>query len=165
LAERKKATRFGRAALLVFRFWDLIATMSSSAAASASGSAGTELDTGINLKPVPHKIDLYGLCFFTEIFFHDKLESVYIKDTVVFFRLIQSHGQGRASSTTIVQKDPNRRDLFAFKVFLNLFRRFLSYLNHNISILLAYFHLSPGNLAGYFQIKLDVNYGHAICQI
>jgi hypothetical protein len=111
------------------------------------------------LNPYPRK------SIFTGCAFSQKLESVYIKDTVVFFRLIQSHGQGRASSTTIVQKDPNRRDLFAFKVFLNLFRRFLSYLNHNISILLAYFHLSPGNLAGYFQIKLDVNYGHAICQI
>ena len=143
----------------------LTATVSRGAAASACGIANTKFDAGINLKPVPQKIDLHGLCFFIEIFFHNKLESIDIKDTVVFFRLIQSHGQGRASSTTCVQKDPNRRDLSAFKIFLNLFRRFLSYLNHNISILLAYFHLSPGNLAGYFQIKIDVNYGHAICQI
>ena len=106
--------------------------MSGSAAATACRSAGTELDIGINLKPVPQEIDLYGLRFFIEILFHDKLESIHIKHAVVFFRLIQSHGQRRPPSAICIQKNTNRRDLFAFEVFLNLFRRFLSYLNHNI---------------------------------
>jgi hypothetical protein len=35
------------------------------------------------------------------------------------------------------------------KVFLNLFRGFLSYFNHNIFILLACFQLSSGNLAAF----------------
>lgn len=84
-----------------------------------------------------------------ELFFHNKFKTVYIEDTIVVLRLIQSHGQGGASSTAGIQKDPNRRKLFALKVFLNLFRRFLSYFNHNIFILLAYFQLSSGNLAGF----------------
>jgi hypothetical protein len=100
------------------------------AAASACGIAGTEFDAGIDFKPVPQKIDLYGLCFLIEFFFHDKLETIYIEYIVSFIRLIQSHGEGRPASTTGIQKDPNRRDLFAFKVFFNLLPRFLSYFNH-----------------------------------
>lgn len=109
-----------------------MATVSTCAAASASGTAGAELDAGIDLESVPEEIDLYGLRFFTELFFHDKLESVYIKHIVVFFGLIQSHGQGGTSSAASIQKYSNRRDLFAFEIFLNLFPRFLSYMDHNI---------------------------------
>lgn len=126
--------------------------MSCRAATAAGGVARAEFKTGINFKPVSQEIYLYGLRFFIELFFHDKLETVDVENTIVILRLIQSHGQGGASSATGIQKDPNRRDLFAFKVFLNLFRRFLCYLNHNIFILLACFQLSPGDLAGVAQI-------------
>jgi len=122
------------------------------AAASACGIAGSEFDAGIDFKPVSQKIDLYGLRFLIKFFFYDKLETIYIEHIIVVFGLIQSHGQGRAASTACIQKDANRRDLFAIKVFLNLFGRFFSYFHHNILILLAYFQLSSGNLAG-FAIK------------
>jgi hypothetical protein len=119
------------------------------AAASACGIAGTEFDAGIDFKPVPQKIDLYGLCFLIEFFFHDKLETIYIEHIIVVFGLIQSHGQGRAASTACIQKDPNRCDLFAIKIFLNLFGCFFSYFHHNIIVLLACFQLNSGMLAGF----------------
>jgi hypothetical protein len=128
--------------------------LSRCAAASASGIAGTEFDAGIYFKPVPQKIDLYGLRFFTKFFFHDKLETIYIEHTIVVFGLIQSHGQGRAASTACIQEDANRCDLFAIKVFLNLFGRFFSYFHHNILILLACFQLSSGILAGFVRSHL-----------
>ena len=143
----KKGRQPWGAALFVFRSGYLIAAVSGCAAASAGGVAGVEFNAGINFKPVSQKIDLYGLRLFVELFFHDKLKAVYIEDTVVVLRLVQSHSQRGAPSASGIQKDPNRRDLFAFKIFLNLFRCFLSYFNHNIFILLACFQLSSGNLA------------------
>jgi len=124
------------------------------AAASACGIAGSEFDAGIDFKPVSQKIDLYGLRFLIKFFFYDKLETIYIEHIIVVFGLIQSHGQGRAASTACIQKDANRRDLFAIKVFLNLFGRFFSYFHHNILILLAYFQLSSGILAGFVRSRL-----------
>jgi len=135
------------------------------AAASACGITGTELDAGIDFKPVSQKIDLYGLRFLIKFFFHDKLETIYVEYIIVVFGLIQSHGQGRAASTACIQKDPNRCGLFAIKVFLNLFGRFFSNFHHNILILLAYFQLSSGTGRICYQISLHVNYGIAICQI
>ena len=125
--------------------------MACRAAASACGIGGTEFDAGIDLKPVSQKIDLYGLGFLIEFFFHDKLETIYVKDTIVFLGLIQSHCQGRAASAACIQKDPNRCDLFAVKVCLNLFGCFFSYFHHNILILLACFQLSSGILAGFLS--------------
>jgi len=124
------------------------------AAASACGIAGSEFDAGIDFKPVSQKIDLYGLRFLIKFFFYDKLETIYIEHIIVVFGLIQSHGQGRAASTACIQKDANWCDLFAIKVFLNLFGRFFSYFHHNILILLAYFQLSSGILAGYVRSRL-----------
>jgi hypothetical protein len=124
------------------------------AAASACGIAGSEFDAGIDFKPVSQKIDLYGLRFLIKFFFYDKLETIYIEHIIVVFGLIQSHGQGRAASTACIQKDADRRDLFAIKVFLNLFGRFFSYFHHNILILLAYFQLSSGILAGFVRSRL-----------
>ena len=46
-----------------------------------------------------------------------------------------------------IQKNPNRCDLFAVKILLNLLCGFLSNFNHNILILLQV--LSSGNLAGF----------------
>lgn len=135
-------------ALLSWHFIFLIATVSRCAAASACGIAGAEVDARINFKPVSQKIDFYGLRFLIELFFHDKLKTIYIEHIIVVFRLIQSHCQGRAASTACIQKDPNRCDLFAIKVFLNLFGRFFSDFHHDILILLACFQLSMGNLAG-----------------
>jgi len=135
------------------------------AAASACGIAGSEFDAGIDFKPVSQKIDLYGLRFLIKFFFYDKLETIYIEHIIVVFGLIQSHGQGRAASTACIQKDANRCDLFAIKVFLNLFGRFFGYFHHNILILLAYFQLSSGTGRICYQISLHVNYGMAICQI
>ncbi len=57
-------------------------------------------------------------------------------------------------SGDIYKKDANWCDLFAIKVFLNLFGRFFSYFHHNILILLAYFQLSSGILAGFVRSRL-----------
>ena len=146
---RKRCMKKGRHTLgcrpFCFRSEYLIAAVTGCAAASAGGVAGVEFNGGINFKPVSQKIDLYGLRLFIELFFHDKLKAVYIEDTVVVLRLVQS--QRGAPSALGIQKDPNRRDLFPFKIFLNLFRCFLGYFNHSIIILLAYFQLSSGDLA------------------
>ena len=90
---KKKGDTCWGAALFVFRSGYLIAAVSGCAAASAGGVAGVEFNAGINFKPVSQKIDLYGLRFFIELFFHNKLKTVYIEDTIVVLRLIQSHGQ------------------------------------------------------------------------
>lgn len=84
---------------MIFQLAFLMATAAICAAASAGGIAGIELNIGIDFKPVSQKIDFYGLRFFTELFFHDKLKTVHVEHIVVFFRLIQSHGQRRATST------------------------------------------------------------------
>jgi hypothetical protein len=114
-------------ALFCSRLNFLIATVSCCTAASACRIAGTEFDVGIDFKPVSQKIDLYGLRFLIKFFVNDKLETIYIEHIIVVFGLIQSHGKGRAASTACIQKDADRRDLFAIKVFLNLFGRFFSY--------------------------------------
>lgn len=140
--ESKKGDTFCKCRPFVFQLGLLLAAVPCCAAASAGRVAGVEFNAGINFKAVSQKIDLNGLRFFIKFFFHDKLKTIYVEYIIVVFGLIQSHGQGRASSATGIQKDPNRCDLLAIKILLNLFCGFLSDFNHNILILLQVFSLA-----------------------
>jgi len=80
-------------AFLNFQSVLLLATTARGAAASAGGITGIKFNIGIDFKPVSQKIDFYGLRFIIELFFHDKLKTIYVEHIIVVFGLIQSHGQ------------------------------------------------------------------------
>jgi hypothetical protein len=87
-----------------------------SVAASAS-SARAEIDAVIDPESIAHKIHADGLGLFVELLVDDELESVHIEDVVGVTRLIQSHGQGRTPSPTLVQEYPDGRNFFVFEIF------------------------------------------------
>jgi hypothetical protein len=99
-------------------------------AAAGTSAAGTEVDGTVDLESVLLKIHLDGLHFLHEIFVDHVGESLDFIHVIGVFRLIQSHGQRRAASAALVEKDPNRGNVFAFEVFGDLLGRRWGNLNH-----------------------------------
>jgi len=89
-----------------------------------TGAVGSssEIHAGVDLETNLEIIDLDRFCLYQKVIIYQVLKAVYIKHTVVFFQLIQSHSKGWAASTAFIQKDPYRRNLLAFEIFSYLFR-------------------------------------------
>ena len=112
---------------------------------SATGAAGTEIDTAVELEAHGRKIDFNRLGFLQKFRIDKVLKAIDLKDAVGVLRLIQSHGQGRTASAAGVEKNSDRGNLFVFKVRGNLFGRRRGYFNHDRSPLDKNFHLYAGD--------------------
>jgi hypothetical protein len=108
----------------------------SAAAAGPGGSAagataaGTEIHGAVDFESVLVKIDLDGLHLLHEAFVDHVGESFDFEHVVSVFRLIQSHGQRGAASASLVEKNPDGRNVFAFEVFGDLLCRRRGYFDH-----------------------------------
>lgn len=107
-------------------------TSGTAARAATAIGVGTELHAGAYLKTIAEKINFNRLCFFIKIFFHDKLNSIDIVNVIRVLRLIQSHCQRGAASAALVQKDPDRRNFLAVKIFSYLLISCFCNFNHDI---------------------------------
>jgi hypothetical protein len=70
---------------------------------------------------VDQKINLDRLGALEEILVYHVLKTIDVEHFVVFLRLIQSHGQARAASAALVQKNADWRNFLAPEIGLNLF--------------------------------------------
>jgi len=105
----------------------------SAGACSAALAASTQYDAGRDTESHFLKIHLDWCRFFQKILINNILISIHIINIIRIFRLIQSHGKGRAASSAFIQKDPNRRHCFILEIVSDLFCRHFSNFNHLIS--------------------------------
>ena len=102
---QKKGQYHNDGIVLFFKLVALIAAVAGGAAASAL--VFKNKTTG-QFKPVITEIDFDGLGFFKKTFVNNVCKTINIQHIIRIFRLIQSHGQRRAASTTLIQENPDR---------------------------------------------------------
>jgi hypothetical protein len=99
---------------------------------AAAASASAEIHTAVQLEPVHVKVHFNGLGLLEKRFVDDILVTVYLKCLVFIVWLIQSHGQAGAPSTTTVQKNADRANLFVTEVCLDLLSGRRCHFKHNV---------------------------------
>jgi len=97
----------------------------------ASGaSSASELNACRDFESIVGKIHLDRLDLFQKFFINHIGKTINIKGRIRILRLIQSHGQRRPRSASLVQENPNGFDLFALKILGNLLSCRLRYFKH-----------------------------------
>ena len=107
------------------------------AARAATAAHGAKIDTAIQFETVNDEIDLDGFGSFQKFLVDQVLKTINVINFIVVAGLIQSQGQGRATSAAFVKKNADRRRFATFKVELNLLGRRRGYFNHYLLLAIS----------------------------
>lgn len=91
--------------------------------ASGTTRPSAEFDCAGEFEAVSVKIHFHGLNLVQKFLVYDIFESVDFKYIVRVLRLVQSHGEARAASSALVQKNSNRGYVLILEIFGDLCRR------------------------------------------
>ena len=104
-------------------------------AAATRTSTHTEINTAIQLKPVYQIIYFDRFGFFQKIFIDQIFNPVNIINLIVIARLVQSHGQRRPASPSLIKKNANGLGIPTLKIQADLFCCRRGYLYHGVLLI------------------------------